>query len=103
MSVRLDGNIVFLEGACRVEDAEALFGLLQAGRERAVNLTDAEHLHAAVLQILMALRPAIQGTAGDAFLRDWIAPTLIGATSVEPGPQGGRRVVILPASSKGGL
>jgi len=89
MSVRLDGNIVFLEGACRVEDAEPLLGLLQAGRGRAVNLTDAEHLHAAVLQVLMALRPTIQGTAGDVFLRDWIAPALIGATSVEPGPQGG--------------
>ena len=59
MSVRLDGDIVFLEGPCRVEDAEPL------------------------------LRPTIQGTAGDVFLRDWIAPALIGATSVEPGPQGG--------------
>ena len=89
MSVRLDGDIVFLEGPCRVEDAEPLLGLLQAGRERTVDLTDAEHLHAAVLQVLMALRPSIQGTAGDTFLRDWIAPALIGATSVEPGPQGG--------------
>ena len=89
MSVRLDGGIIFLEGPCRVEDAEPLLGLLQTGRERTVDLTDAEHLHAAVLQILMALRPAIRGTAGDAFLREWIAPALIDATFVEPGPQEG--------------
>ena len=89
MSVRLDGNVILLEGPCRVEDAEPLLGLLQDGRERTVDLTDAEHLHAAVLQILMALRPAIQGAARDAFLQDWIVPALIGATSNEPGPQGG--------------
>ncbi|MBJ6127022.1 hypothetical protein [Microvirga splendida] len=87
MSVRLEGDIVLLEGPCRVEDAEPLLRLLQADRGRTVDLTGAEHLHAAVVQVLMALRPAIRGTAGDAFLRDWIAPALAGENPSESGLQ----------------
>jgi hypothetical protein len=89
MSVRLDGNVIILEGQCRVEDAEPLLGWLQADRGRTVDLTDAEHLHAAVLQVLMALQPAVRGTARDAFLRDWITPALIGKSLLELGPRGG--------------
>jgi len=87
MSVRLDGNVILLEEPSRVEDAEPLLGWLQSDRGRTVDLTHAEHLHAAVLQVLMALRPAIRGAAEDAFLRDWITPALTGANPVEP--QGG--------------
>jgi hypothetical protein len=76
MSLRVDGRVILLEGPCRVEDAEPLLGLLQADRGRTVDLTGAEHLHAAVLQVLMALRPAIRGTPRDGFLRDWIVPAL---------------------------
>jgi hypothetical protein len=86
MSVRLDGNVIILEGPCRVEDAEPLLGWLQADRGRMVDLAGAEHLHAAVLQVLMALRPAIQGEAKDAFLRDWIAPALMGKSLPESVP-----------------
>ncbi|HEY8381019.1 MAG TPA: hypothetical protein VIL09_02605 [Microvirga sp.] len=76
MSVRLDGTVVHLEGPCRVEDAEPLLALLQADGKRVVDLSAAEHLHAAVLQVLLALQPALQGAVEDAFLRTWIIPTL---------------------------
>jgi hypothetical protein len=89
MSVWLDGNVIILEGPCRVEDAEPLLGWLQADRGRMVDLAGAEHLHAAVLQVLMALQPTIRGPAGDAFLRDWIAPALMGKSLPESGPQEG--------------
>jgi hypothetical protein len=89
MSARLDGNVIILEGACRVEDAEPLLGWLQADRRRMVDLAGAEHLHAAVLQVLMALRPAIRGTARDAFIRDWIIPALMRESPLESEPQGG--------------
>ncbi len=89
MSVRLAGDVIFLEGPCRVEDAEPLLGWLQADRGRTVDLAGAEHLHAAVLQVLMALRPMIQGSAEDIFLRDWITPALIGESRLKPEPQGG--------------
>ncbi|MFD0463136.1 hypothetical protein ACFQY9_16180 [Microvirga aerilata] len=63
MTVRLEGHAILLEGQCRVEDAEPLLGWLQADRSRIVDLSAAEHLHAAVLQILMALKPSIRGRA----------------------------------------
>jgi hypothetical protein len=86
MSVRLDGNVIILEGPCRVDDAEPLLAWLQANRGRIVDLAGAEHLHAAVLQVLMALRPAIRGEAKDAFLRDWITPALMGKFLTESDP-----------------
>ena len=89
MSVRLDGNVIILEGPCRVEDAEPLLGWLQADRGRTVDLAGAEHLHAAVLQVLIALRPTIRGTVTDPFLRDWIIPALMGESRLAPEPQGG--------------
>jgi len=82
MSVRLDGDVIVLEGACRVEDAEPLLGWLQADRGRTVDLTEAEHLHAAVLQVLMALRPSLRGSGKTSFLQDWIIPALLAAEPV---------------------
>jgi len=89
MSARLDGNVIVLEGPCRVEDAEPLLGWLQADRSRVVDVTDAEHLHAAIVQILMALGPTLKGAGKDAFIRDWIAPALMVANSAETPPQEG--------------
>lgn len=83
MSVRLDGDVILLEGECRVEDAEPLLGWLQANRERIVDLTNAEHLHSSVLQVLMALQPSMKGTPRDAYLRDWIFPALTGNSSLD--------------------
>jgi hypothetical protein len=85
MSARLDGNIILLEGQCRVEDAEPLLGWLQADSSRVVDLTDAEHLHAAVFQILMALRPPIREGEKDAFVQDWLIPILRVAKSSDTG------------------
>ncbi len=89
MSAHLDGHVIRLEGQCRVEDAEPLLGWLQADRSRVVDLTDTEHLHTAVLQILMALKPSIHGTAKDPFIRDWITPTLIAASAPAGEPNDG--------------
>ena len=85
MSARLDGNIILLEGQCRVEDAEPLLGWLQADSSRVVDLTDAEHLHAAVFQILMVLRPPIREGEKDAFVHDWLIPILRAAKSSDAG------------------
>ncbi len=89
MSVRLDGNVILLEGVCRVEDAEPLLGWLQADRGRIVDLTGAEHLHAAVLQVLMALGPAWKGAAKDVFIQDWITPALSDIDPAVMAPQRG--------------
>ncbi|MGA0605153.1 hypothetical protein ACO2Q0_04055 [Phenylobacterium sp. VNQ135] len=79
MTVRRDGDVAILEGACRVEQAEILAGLMSGGVQ-AVDVSRCTALHAAVAQVLLAWRPAIRGAPDDAFLRDRLLPAL---TSVE--------------------
>jgi hypothetical protein len=86
MSVRLEGQVVRLEGPCRVEDAEPLLAWLQADSSRSVDLTGAEHVHAAVVQVLMALRPPLEGESRDPFVRDRLVPLLRGAGPIDTGP-----------------
>ncbi len=79
MSVRLDGDMVRLEGACGVEEAETLVGLLQSGRVLSVDLGQCRVLHSAVAQALLAYGIAVTGDGGTAFLRDHVAPALAAA------------------------
>lgn len=72
MSVELVGAVVVLSGPGRVEDAEPLAALLLADRTRAVDLTASGPLHAAVFQVLLALRPPVIGPAGDPFVATWL-------------------------------
>jgi hypothetical protein len=76
MSVRVEGSVVRLIGECRVEDAEPLIAALQGGAALAVDLTSAGHLHAAVVQVLLALRPPLSGPPGDPFTAEWLVPLL---------------------------
>ena len=76
MSVRLEDEIIYLSGDCRVEDAEAFLAALQARPDRTVDLSAAVRLHAAVAQVLLAFRPQLAGPAGDLFLETWLMPLL---------------------------
>ena len=78
MSVKLDGEIIRLEGRCHVEDAEPLLILLQDDPARRLDLSHAESLHTAVIQIMMAFRPQLIGESADIFVRDWIIPRVAG-------------------------
>ncbi len=84
MSVALDGGVIRLTGAGRIEDAETLVALLQAHPGCTVDLTECGPLHTAVTQVLLAFRPALAGQPADAFLKDWVLPLLAA------GPAGGR-------------
>jgi hypothetical protein len=72
MTVRLNGEQVRLEGECRVEEAETLVTLLQAAPDRIVDVSAAGHLHAAVFQVLLAMRPRMEGAPADAFVKQWL-------------------------------
>ena len=74
MSMRLDGDIIRLEGRCHVEDAEPLLVLLQAQPGKVVDCAGAETLHTAVIQILIALGCPVSGATSDGFVRRWVAP-----------------------------
>ena len=77
MTVRrdTDGKIV-LDGHCPVEDAEPLCQLLQATPDALCDWTRCSHLHTAVVQVIMAARPALAGPCGDAWIEAWVAPQL---------------------------
>ena len=76
MTVHLEGHAIYLRGECRVEDAEPLLGYLQADCSRIIDLSRAGTLHTAVVQVLLALRPAVRGSSDHPFVRDWIQPLL---------------------------
>lgn len=75
MSVRVEADIVYLEGACPVGDAEPLLAALQ-DRILTIDLSGATRLHLAVVQLLLMARPASRGVPADPFLRDHILPLL---------------------------
>jgi hypothetical protein len=81
MSVRLDGQVVRLEGDCRAADAEALCAALTAAPGRSVDLSGAERMHTAVVQALLALAPPLVGEPRDPFLTRYVTPQLRPATA----------------------
>jgi hypothetical protein len=76
MSVVLEAGVIQLRGASAVEDAEVLLGLLQVAPQPPVDLRAATGLHAAVVQILLALQPEVIGPANDDFVNRWLVPIL---------------------------
>jgi hypothetical protein len=65
-----DGSII-LEGQCPVEDAESLLELLQATPSASLDWRRCSHLHTAVFQVILAARPALIGSCGDAWVERW--------------------------------
>lgn len=90
MTVRCEGDTVWLEGVCRVEEAEVLAGRLAAGVAR-VDLSRCTGLHAAVAQALLAWRPALAGAPEDPFLNEYLLPALGYAAPVATSGDGGAR------------
>jgi hypothetical protein len=65
------GTIV-LAGDCPVEDAEPLLQLLQEFSSSPVDWTQCKSLHTAVLQVILASRPALTGRCGDPWIAQWV-------------------------------
>jgi hypothetical protein len=81
MTVTLAGDRIRITGAGRIEDAESLVVLLQSDSGRVVDLAEAEVLHTAVVQVLLAFRPGLTGHPDDPFFRTWIMPGLTGGVA----------------------
>jgi hypothetical protein len=76
VSVRRDGDgTILLEGVCPVEDAESLLQLLQATPGAGLDWTRSNHLHTAVVQVILATRPALVGRCGDPWVAEWVNVT----------------------------
>ena len=68
MGIRYLKKHAALEEIVTVEDAEALVEWIKKQAKPAVNVSKCVHMHAAVLQVLMATRPHILGEASDPLL-----------------------------------
>ena len=68
MPIRYLKKYAVLEGCVAVEDAEALSAWLAEPGGRAVDLTPCEHVHASVLQVLLARRPRVRRPPQDRWL-----------------------------------
>jgi len=79
MSVRTDGDTIFLEGECGVEDAEPLAAALETGAFAQVDVSLCRHLHSAVVQALVAFRSDLAGVPTEGFLTRFVLTALADA------------------------
>jgi hypothetical protein len=68
MMVRSEEDKIVLEGRCRLEDAETLLQALQSSPGTIVDIQNAENLHTAIVQILLAADRQIRGISKHEFL-----------------------------------
>lgn len=59
MSIKYTNNIAYLQQTCTVEEAEQLLAWFQSHPKGKINLKACEHLHTAILQVLLAVNPVI--------------------------------------------
>lgn len=76
MSVSAVGDVIYLQGSCRVEDAETLVALLQKPRKVTLDVSTCESLHAAVVQAILAFDGRIVGAPTEGFLGKLLIPAL---------------------------
>ena len=74
MPIRYLKKHAALEGLVTAEDAEALSNWLRDQNTPAVHLGKCEQVHAAVLQVLLALSPRISAPPADPWLAQALAP-----------------------------
>ena len=80
MTIRYLKKHAVLEGIVGVDDAESLAHWLQQQAAPAVHLGKCEHVHGAVLQVLLALRPRLAAPPADT----WLAAVLRAAAELQP-------------------
>jgi hypothetical protein len=68
-----------LAGVCGVTEAETLLAWLLDHPTAQVDLGDCQHLHTAVLQVLLALKPAVAVEPADPLVAEWLLPLLAGS------------------------
>jgi hypothetical protein len=73
MTIRYLKKYAALEGNVSVEDAETLAQWLQKHKAPSVHLGKCEHVHGAVLQVLLAVRPKLVAAPADPLLAGVLA------------------------------
>ena len=62
-----DNLLLILEGVIGAEDTDEVVGVIKENPDLLVDLSECDHLHTAVLQALMVLRPKISAMPADSF------------------------------------
>ncbi len=76
MPIQRRGKIIRLSGHIGVEDAETVYAQLEKQLFQKVDLQDCEHLHSAVLQLLLKFQLPIHRLPRQQALADWIAHSI---------------------------
>ena len=72
MTVRQEGDLIFLEGRCTAEEAEVLLFTLLDRPECVIDASGLTRAHLAVVQILLALKPDMLAPPADPVLANII-------------------------------
>lgn len=70
MPIIYDKNIAFLEKICEVEEAEEFIKWLKKTKDPVIDLTKTEHIHTAILQIILIFKPEIKALPGNSLKDD---------------------------------
>lgn len=78
-----DGRAV-LRGVCAVEEAEGLLSWVLQHPGVAVDAAECEHLHSAILQVLLARRPPLASAPASGPLQQILHPLMAPGAATEP-------------------
>lgn len=76
MAIQYEGDTIVMSDVCSIEDAEELQRFLETHSQAYVKLTHCEHMHTALLQLLMQYNVTVRDTAYSPFLWKWVVPLL---------------------------
>jgi len=68
MPMRIEDQVISLEGHCTIEEAQDLYDSVRGFEEPVFNLAGVESLHTAIVQILLASGGAVVGVPPDTWL-----------------------------------
>lgn len=76
MPIECKKKVAYLRGVCAVEEAETLLAWLNDTPGARINMKECEHLHTAVLQVLLAAKPPLSAPPQNEFLARWLGASL---------------------------
>lgn len=72
MAIQYQKKLAMFQDTVGVEEADGLLEWLRGNPRNRVDLAQCQHLHAANLQVMMAVNPVIAAWPNDANLRAWL-------------------------------
>ncbi len=67
MAIEYQGDTAILKGICTIEEAEDFFEWLKNEPSPCVNMEEMEHIHTAILQGILLVKPTIKGIKENTF------------------------------------